>query len=100
MKKHFTISLIVVALAAILALIMGSGRNITDFMITYGTVCCILGAVCLLIGFFFTGRHRNRDTAEAFFMSAGITFLIGTGVCGVTLARTLSHWPGIILKLL
>ena len=84
MKMHFKISLIVVALATVLSIIAAFQSSAEVIVITFGSTCCIAGLFSLVIAAFF-GLGKQNETAKAFLMSAGITFLLGTGVCSTLL---------------
>jgi len=90
-KTHFIISLIVVGLALFLTLTEGTSRDFLSFMLSFGTNCCLLGGLCIIIGLIIMAIKKNHELAKAFLISAGITFLIGTGACGVGLASLRSH---------
>jgi len=84
-KPHFKISLIVVALATLLAIIAAVQQpSPTVIVITFGSTCCIAGLFSLVIAGIL-GLSRQYERAKAFLMSAGITFLLGTGVCSTLL---------------
>lgn len=84
MKTHFKISLVVVALATILAVITATQSDASSIVVTFGTVCCLAGLFSLIIGGIFA-LARQKEMAQAFFISAGMTFLLGTGVCSTAL---------------
>ena len=84
MKTHFKISLVVVALATVLAVITAIQSTAAAIVIVFGSTCCIAGLLCLIISAFFA-LGKQKEMSTAFLMSAGITFLLGTGVCSAAL---------------
>jgi len=84
MKLHFKISLVVVALASILSIISAFQSSSDVTVIVFGCTCCLAGLFSLVIAAFF-GLSRQNEVARAFLLSAGITFLLGTGVCSTLL---------------
>jgi hypothetical protein len=84
MKMHFKISLIVVALAILLAIIAAVQSGAEVIVIVFGSTCCLAGLFSLVISAFFA-LSKQREIARAFLVSAGITFLLGTGVCSTLL---------------
>ena len=77
------------AVFAVIANASGGGRD--GFVFSFGLICCIGGVICLLIAPM-VGLIRNpqnkegdKELAKAFLMAAGITFLVGTGVCSTLL---------------
>ena len=91
MKKHFIISLFVMAVAAAISIFNSFAYGISGITFVFGTVSCIGGLVCLvlaaIIGLFrdLKNGKGDKELAKAFLMAAGITFLIGTGVCSTML---------------
>lgn len=84
MKTHYKISLVVVALATVLAIIAATQSDAGAIVITFGTVCCLAGVISMILGGIFAFARR-KDLSQAFFISAGMTFLLGTGVCSTAL---------------
>ncbi|HVW58450.1 MAG TPA: hypothetical protein VHC48_00390 [Puia sp.] len=84
MKTHFKISLVVVALATILAVITAIQSTADAIVIVFGSTCCIAGLFSLVISAFFA-LSKQKEMSTAFLMSAGITFLLGTCVCSTAL---------------
>ena len=84
MKTHFKISLAVVALATLMAIIAAVEGGAESVVIAFGITCCLAGILSLFISAIF-GVARKKETARAFLLSAGITFLLGTGVCSTLL---------------
>jgi hypothetical protein len=85
MKKHLKISLIIMAIAFIFAIFVALKSGIGGFVIAFGSICCIAGLFCLVIGLILLINKDSRDEGQALLISAGITFLIGTGVCSTLL---------------
>jgi len=85
MKKHFTISLIVVGLAAFFAVFSSNHEGVRSFIFSFGSDCCFLGLLCMIIGLIVVTTRENNELGKAFLMSAGITFLVGTGLCSTML---------------
>ncbi|MBN9379648.1 MAG: hypothetical protein J0H74_02710 [Chitinophagaceae bacterium] len=84
MKTHFKISLVVVALATLLAIITAAQTGAGAIVITFGATCCLAGLFSLVISAIFA-LSKQKEVARAFLISAGITFLLGTGVCSTLL---------------
>jgi len=87
MKKHFKISLIIMAVAFIIAIFAAVKAGYEGFIIAFGSICCIGGLGCLVAGLFLLIDKDSRDDGQAVLLSAGITFLIGTGVCSTLLMQ-------------
>ena len=84
MKTHFKISLVVVALATLMAVIAAINGGGESIVMAFGITCCLAGLGSLLISAVFA-ISRRKEMSTAFLMSAGITFLLGTGVCSTLL---------------
>ena len=81
MKKHFKISLIIMGIAFFIAIFPALKAGVEGFVIAFGSICCIGGLGCLITGLFLLMGKNSRDDGKAVLISAGITLLIGTGVC-------------------
>ncbi len=73
------------AVAIIVAIFGALSSGTEGFVIAFGIVCCAGGLICLAIGVLVAIAGRDRELARALLLSAGITFLIGTGVCSTLL---------------
>ena len=85
MKKQYLISLIVIALTLAFALIGAAGSHGANYTLYVGLTCCVAGLVWVFVGVIFAVRDKTRDIGYGFLIGAGITFLIGTGVCSTLL---------------
>jgi hypothetical protein len=73
------------ALAAIIGVITSAGAGSrSPFVLIFGAVCCLCGLLSLLLAGI-CGISGNKEVAKALLLSAGITFLTGTGVCSTML---------------
>ncbi|MDO6433967.1 hypothetical protein Q4E93_25390 [Flavitalea sp. BT771] len=85
MKKHFQISLIIMAIAFLIAIFAALKAGMEGFVIAFGSICCLGGLGCLVAGLFLMIDKKSREDGQAVLLSAGITLLIGTGVCSTLL---------------
>jgi hypothetical protein len=85
MKKQFSIALLLIVLTLIIAFITSARSSGSDYTLNFGLVCCSLGLLWVLAGVVLAPWERTRNTGYGFLISAGITFLIGTGVCSTML---------------
>jgi len=85
MKLHFKISLIVVAIAVVFAIIAAIGGDAGAIALTFGITCCVAGLACFVIGLLVAINPKHREVGRAMLLSAGLTFLIGTGACSTYL---------------
>lgn len=73
------------AIAAVLSVVISIGRHRPeDFIFAFGTSCCLGGVISLLLAAVYNVAGK-KEWAKGFLMSAGITFLVGTGVCSTIL---------------
>ena len=73
------------AIAAVLSIIITiSGGGSGVFMLALGSCCCLGGVLSLLLAAVYNISGK-KEWGRAFLLSAGITFLVGTGVCSTYL---------------
>jgi hypothetical protein len=85
MKKHFQISLVIMAIAFIIAIFAALKAGVEGFVIAFGSICCLAGLLCLVVGLIMLINKDSRNEGKAVLISAGIILLIGTGVCSTLL---------------
>lgn len=74
--------IIAIIISVLFSLMMGEAMV---FLIALGAICGIMGFLNLLIGLIFI-PIGNNEKMKAFFISAGVLFLLGVGICGPMLA--------------
>jgi len=67
-------------MALIISLVEVSNQRFPNAALDFGIACCIGGVICLFFASIF-GVVGRFELAKSMLISAGITFLIGTGVC-------------------
>jgi len=85
MKEQYGTALILIALTLLLSFIWSSGSRGAAYTLNFGLTCCSLGLLWVLIGTLLLITKRIRNIGFGFLISAGLTFLIGTGVCSTLL---------------
>jgi hypothetical protein len=88
MKWYLKISLIIFAVCIILAVIstfaMG-GNEDGMFFIVLGIVMLIVASISFIVGLIML-IAGSPEYGKAFLLSSAIIFVVGTGVCGITLS--------------
>lgn len=81
MKQYFKISLVIMVISAILAIFASVVWRAPEALIlVFGSGCCLGGCISLLLALVHS-LDKNKELARAYFLAAGITFLVGTGTC-------------------
>ncbi|HVU56920.1 MAG TPA: hypothetical protein VHD83_17785 [Puia sp.] len=86
MKRQYSTALVVIVVTLIFAFIQAAGSSGNEYILSFGLACCILGLVWVIVGGLLAIiGGKVRSVGLGFLTSAGITFLIGTGVCSTLL---------------
>jgi hypothetical protein len=82
MKEHFHISIVIAGIALVLGVVgqLAFGGGVETFFIAFGTICCLGGVLSLIIAAI-AGLAGKGNSARSFLIAAGITLLVGAGVC-------------------
>lgn len=90
MKLAYKIALIAVAGVLLISVLLSLAIGMRDiFLVVLGAVSSIVATLALVLGFI---MHlvNSKEFSKAFFLTAGILFLMGVGICG---PMFMGIWP-------
>jgi hypothetical protein len=91
MKVQYVTALILIATTLVIAFISTAGSSGSGFIFDFGSTTCGIALLWVLTGILLTVANKDESRAKnigyGFLMSAGLTMLIGAGVCSTLLMQ-------------